>query len=212
MNVPSLNFDAEGGSARLPTTATYGPRSIAQAPYGEFANVNTQDEPTSDFRKLFFRYLGLALKYRWLIVACCAVSLTIGFILTYTQTPIYQATVTIQIDRQAARVVKVEGAQDPDAGTDTLRFYQTQYDLLRSRSLAERVATDLDLANNSDLFRPPSSSAWAKLRSMIRPSANTANKVDDNKGNLEQRKAAAVGMVQSGLSIAPVTSSNLVRI
>src|SRR5712691_10087205 len=141
MNVPNLKFDAESGSGRLPSTAVYGSRSIAQAPYGEFVNFNAQDEPTSDFRKLLFKYLGVALRYRWLILGCCAVSLLIGFILTYTQTPIYQATVTIQIDRQAARVVKVEGAEDPNFGTDAARFYQTQYDLIRSRSLAERIAT-----------------------------------------------------------------------
>src|SRR6516164_8001737 len=119
MNVPNLNFNAEGGSARLPVeggsarlpaTAAYGSRSVAQAPYGE--NFNVQDEPKSDFRKLFFRYLGLALRYRWLILFCCAVSLAIGLILTYSQTPIYQATVTVEIDRQAARVVRVENAQD----------------------------------------------------------------------------------------------------
>jgi polysaccharide biosynthesis transport protein len=215
MNVPNLiNFDAEGGSARPPSTAAYGARSVANAPYGESANFNAPDEPTSDLRKSFFVYLGLALKYRWLIVVCCALSLGIGFILTYTQTPIYQATVTIQIDKEAARVVKVDTPQDPDSGVDTLRFYQTQYDLLRSRSLAERVATDLDLAAASDFLDPPSTSAWAKLRRLIRPSASTTTGTDNNsgKGNLEQRKAAATGMVLGGLSIAPVPNSTLVRI
>jgi succinoglycan biosynthesis transport protein ExoP len=212
MNVPNLNFDTESGSGRLPSTAAYGSRSIAQAPYGEFVNFNAQDEPTSDFRKLLFRYLGVALRYRWLILACCAVSLLIGFILTYTQIPIYQATTTIQIDRQAARVVKVEGAEDPNLGTDAGRFYQTQYDLLRSRSLAERVATDLDLAAASDFLHPPSTSAWVKLRSLILRSATTGNEHNDNEGNLEQRKAAAAGMVQGGLSIAPDRNSSLVRV
>src|SRR6516164_3046074 len=209
MNVPNLNFNAEGGSARLPaeggsarlpSAAAYGSRSVAQAPYGESVNFNAQDESTTNFRKLVFEYLGLALKYRWLIVVCCALSLATGFILTYSQTPIYQATVTIQIDRQAARVVRVDGAQDADSGMDSTRFYQTQYDLLRSRSLAERVATDLDLAAAPDFFHPPSTSAWAKLRSLIFPSASTATKESGNQGNVEQRKAVATAMVQGGLS------------
>jgi uncharacterized protein involved in exopolysaccharide biosynthesis len=173
MNVPNLNFDAEGGAARLPSTTAYGPRSVTQAPYGEIVYPNVQDEATSEFRNLFFRYLGLALRYRWLILACCVLSLAIGFILTYTQTPIYQATVTIQIDRAAARVVKTDSAQDLDSGTDGMRFYQTQYDLLKSRSLAERVATDLDLAAAPDFLHPPTTSAWAKLRSLIHPSGST---------------------------------------
>src|SRR5689334_21105661 len=121
MNVPSLNFDAERRSAGLPSTAAYGSRSVANAPYGYGENnFNAQEGPTSDIRKLFFRYVGLALRYRWLIIACCALSLAIGFFLTYTQTPIYQATVTVQIDRQAARVVKGDDAQDPNSAMDEM--------------------------------------------------------------------------------------------
>jgi polysaccharide biosynthesis transport protein len=212
MNVPNLIFDPEG-SARPPSTSAYGSRSIANAPYGAAVNFNAQEaEPTSDFRKMFFMYLGLALRYRWLIAVCCVLSLSAGFLLTYTQTPIYQATVTVQIDRQAAKVVKVgDSSQDSDfAGDD--RFYQTQYDLLRSRSLAERVAKDLDLAVASDFLDPPSTSAWGKLRSLVFRSPSTASGDNSNKGNLEQRQGAAAGMVQVGVSIAPVPESSLVRI
>jgi len=214
MNVPNLNFDADGGSGRLPATSAYGPRSVANAPNNESAVFNFQDEPRSDLRKNFFQYLGLALKYRWLIVVCCTLSLVIGFISTYTQTPIYQATVTIQIDQTAARVVKVDTPEEPNSGVDTLRFYQTQYDLLRSRSLAERVVTDLDLAAASDFLNPPSTSAWGKLRSLIRPSASTSTGNDNSSahGNIAQRKDAGTNMVLSGLSIAPVPNSTLVRI
>ena len=98
-----------------------------------------------DYRKYFFMCLALVLKYRWLIIAISGLALAIGFIQTFTSTPIYQATATIQIDRQAPKVVK-EVVQDRDFGGGDLRFYKTQYDLLKSRSLAERVAADLDLA------------------------------------------------------------------
>jgi uncharacterized protein involved in exopolysaccharide biosynthesis len=211
MNVPNLIFDPEG-SARPPATSAYGSRSIANAPYGASVNFNAQEaEPTSDFRKMFFMYLGLALRYRWLIAVCCVLSLAVGFLLTYTQTPIYQATVTVQVDRQAAKVVKVDSTQDSDFGGDD-RFYQTQYDLLRSRSLAERVAKDLDLAAASDFLNPPSTSAWGKLRSLVFPSPSTASGDNSNKGNLEQRQDAAAGMVQGGLSIVTSLESSLVRI
>jgi polysaccharide biosynthesis transport protein len=217
MNVPSLNFDAEGGTRRLPANATYGPRSLAGAPYGESVNLSDQDG-TSDFRESVLTYLGLALKYRWLIITFCAVALTIGFIITFTTTPIYEATVTIQIDRQRATVVKTTNNQD-NVETDEDRFYQTQFDLLKSRMLAERVVTDLDLAAASDFLNPPSISAWGKLRSLIFHSSNTAaeNKgkaAEDqgNKANLEQRKSAAAGMVRGGLTIVPVRYSTMVAI
>ena len=100
-----------------------------------------------------FLCLALALKYRWLIIAVSGLALAIGFIQTFTSTPIYQATVTIQIDRQAPKLVK-EVVQDRDFGGGDQRFYKTQFDLLKSRSLAERVAADLDLADRKGLSQP----------------------------------------------------------
>ena len=213
MNVP-MNFDEERGSARLPSAAAYGPRSVAYPPNGEFVNFNDQGS-TFDHRKAVFTYLGLALKYRWLILTFCTIALAIGFFVTFTSTPIYRASASVQIDRQAPRIVKTETQPSfEDAGD---RFYETQYDLLKSRMLAERVASDLNLASESDFLDPPSSSPWKKLRSLILPSAKTGTSTSaaDDKheaGDLEQRKAAAAGMVQGGVSIAPVPDSSLVRI
>jgi capsular exopolysaccharide synthesis family protein len=212
MNLPNLNFDAEGGSARLPATTAYGPRAVTEASYGEFVNLNDQEGSTSNIRKSFFTYLGLALKYRWLIITFCAVALAIGFITTFTSTPIYRATVTIQIDRQAAKIVKTTNGQDDNFDDGGDRFYDTQYDLLRSRMLAERVVTDLDLGAASDFLNPPSTSAWKKLRDLIFHSANTAAQDKSNQGNIEQRKAVAASIVHAGLTIAPTRLSSMVAI
>jgi uncharacterized protein involved in exopolysaccharide biosynthesis len=102
--------------------------------------------------------LSLALKYRWLIIAISGLALAIGFIQTFTSTPIYQATVTIQIDRQTPKLVK-EVVQDRDFGGGDARFYKTQYDLLRSRSLAERWQR-ISTLQAKDFVNPPSTSAW----------------------------------------------------
>ena len=42
------------------------------------------------------------------------------------------------------------------------KFYKTQYELIRSRALAERVATALDLAQ-SDFLRDPQPSLFTRL-------------------------------------------------
>ena len=223
MNAPNFNFDAEGRSDLLPSTAANASRSVRRESSRVVANYPDSEkfdaqEPTADFRKVFFTFLGLALKYRWLILAFCGVGLAIGFILTFTSTPIYQAIVTIQIDRQAQKVVKFDGPDRDVMGGEDLRFYQTQYDLLKSRSLAERVAADHDLAAASDFINPLQTSAWGKLLTLIFSPANTATKDNGglepvkDKGNFEQRKAVAAGIVQSGVSIAPVRNSSLVRI
>jgi polysaccharide biosynthesis transport protein len=211
MNAPNFSFDAEGRSDRRPLVVSDGSRSITNASPEAYVNfganeVGVQSGP--DYRKYFFLCLALVLKYRWLIIAISGLALAIGFIQTFTSTPIYQATVTIQIDRQTPKLVK-EVVQDRDFGGGDQRFYKTQFDLLKSRSLAERVAADLDLAAAKDFLNPPSTSALGKLRSLIFASAGTATKDD---GDFAQRKAAAAGMVQSGTTIEPVTNSSLVRI
>jgi uncharacterized protein involved in exopolysaccharide biosynthesis len=149
----------------------------------------------------------------WLVPAFCTVSLAIGFIITFTTSPIYRATVTIQIDRQTPTIVKTDA--DPGFQNDTDRFYESQYELLKSRMLAERVASDLNLVSAPDFLNPPSSSPWRKLRSLILPSGKSGDAATEDKreaGDLEQRKAAAAGMVQAGLLIEPVRDSNLVRV
>src|SRR4051812_42634597 len=105
-------------------------------------NAADFEDEHSNWRAVFFKYLGLALKHLWMILGFCVTAILIGFVVTYTATPLYRATATIQIDRDVAKVVKVDA---PDAAADVgdnRQFYQTQYDLLRSRSLAKGFAGD----------------------------------------------------------------------
>ncbi len=66
-------------------------------------------------------------------------------------TPIYTASTTIQIDREAARVLDVADVSPRESMIQGEEFFQTQYGILRSRSLSERVIDDLGLAT-SDTF------------------------------------------------------------
>src|SRR5262249_43011089 len=210
MNAPRLNFDGESRSGRLPATAASGSVALNGEPREFYVDsANTGTDSGGDFRKILFLCLRATLKYRWLILTFCGIALVIGFIINFTSTPIYQSTVTIQTDRQAARVVKVDTPQDQDTWGADFRFYQTQYDLLKSRSLAERVASDLDLGAASDFLHPPSTSAWGKLRALIFRSNNSKA---DEEGSPEARKAMAASIVQGGMSVMPVRDSNLVRI
>ena len=159
-----------------------------------------------DFRAEFFKYLSLVIKHRWVVLGACGAAIAIGVALTYTSTPMYRASATIQIDQSAAKVVKIEGADSPVEGGDDTRFYQTQYDLLKSSSLAQRVAANLDLANATSFLQPKSSSPWAQLWQAVFPPR--AAEV----GDFERNKAIAAGMVQGGLSVTPLPNSRLVRI
>jgi polysaccharide biosynthesis transport protein len=203
MNAP-FDFGSGSHGRGLPTVLAGDRRDRATLTVAEPVAVEPE---RPKFQDQFFKYLGLALKHRWLILACCLSGLFIGLLVTFTATPIYRATASIKIDLEAARVVKLdtvqaqEGIGDPDAQ----RFYQTQYELLRSRSLAERVASNLDL-HDDGFANPRPSSSWGKLLRMIFPEKSGA------KLDLAQRKAAVASLIQGGLSVVQAPNSSIVRI
>lgn len=96
-------------------------------------------------------YLRIALRWRWVIIGATVACLLLGLIVTMLLTPQYTAISTIEISREADQVTKFEGVER-DLGAADQEFYQTQYGLLRSRTLAERVANALNLVDDQEFF------------------------------------------------------------
>lgn len=104
-----------------------------------------QDDPL----KLDVRAVWSAIyRHRILIAVVVLLSLGVGLAVTMLSTPIYQASASVQIEQQAARVLNTDDIQ-PEPGRNEDRFLQTQVDILRSRSLAERTAQTLDFFGNN---------------------------------------------------------------
>jgi capsular exopolysaccharide synthesis family protein len=198
MNAPDFNFGPERRDRGL--TVMGDQRDLVIGTYPT-AGTAPAEPDGPNLRDQFFKLLGVALKHRWLVLACCVGGLVIGFLVTFTSTPIYRATATIQVDLAAAKVVKLD-TPDASGPVDSYRFYVTQRELLKSRSLAERVASNLDLEG---FVNPPPNSSWAKLRRMIFPEKPA-------KLDLAQRKATAAGLIQAGLTVHQAPDSSLVSI
>ena len=93
----------------------------------------------------------IVLKNKWLLLATAAFCTTVAILQGITTVPVYQASVLLQIDQSSARIVQFNRDVDASQGDESLTL-QTQYELLQSRSLAERVIDELQL----DSTRPPS--------------------------------------------------------
>lgn len=100
---------------------------------------------------LLSQYLRSALRRKWIIIATLIAFVATGLIVTLLITPQYFSAATIEISRESSKIVNVEGVE-PDSAQFDQEFYQTQYGLLQSRALAERVVTDLKLFENYDFF------------------------------------------------------------
>ena len=98
------------------------------------------------------QYIRIAQRWRWVIVGVIAACVLLGLIVTLLMIPQYTATSTVEISREADRVTNIEGVEREASAADQ-EFYQTQYGLLRARSLAERVSSDLNLVDDPEFFK-----------------------------------------------------------
>lgn len=190
--------------------AIAGERAVGYPRYGySDYPVDAIDGEGFDLRK----YLRVILKHRWLILSAIGVCVLIGLITTFLMTPIYQATATLQIDREAANVVQVEGLQTTENIGDP-QFYQTQYELLQSRTLAEKTVASLGLADDQAFLVKQGQSplAWARglVTSLFNPPAQAD--LEDADSIADKLQKDAVGVVQNGLVITPVRNSRLVKV
>lgn len=140
-------------------------------------------------------YWRLALKHRLLILAIFVASLVVGVIVTLLTTPLYTAATTVQIDREAARVLNVDDASPRESMIQGEEFFQTQYGLLRSRSLAERVIEDQGLAT---------SNAFLEAMDVTTPATGP--------GGAAKRRELVLRAVQENLGVSPVRGSRLVSV
>lgn len=151
---------------------------------------------------LLLQYWRIAVRWRWVIGGAILASLIIGIVVTLMMTRMYTATVTLEIAREDARIVDIKGVE-PQAGALDQEFYQTQYGLLKSRSLADRVVRNLRLANDPaflEMFEIEASQLGEAGVATNSPAARAA----------KSRKAADI--LLDHISVSPVRASRLVSI
>ena len=151
-------------------------------------------------------YLRVLFRFKWGIgVLTLAVGM-IALLRAYSETPVYEATATLLIERNAARFVAIQDVYQTSQMWDFGEYYQTQYEILRSRPVAERLVDSIGL----DAFDvPPPAASGFSLRRLwpfggaSAPAAKASDAV---------RRTAAVGIVLGGLSVVPVRNSQLVKL
>src|SRR5688572_25014309 len=88
-------------------------------------------------------YWHVVLERRWLVITAFISVMLLTAIYLFKATPIYEATVRIQIDRESGNILNVKDGTVGD--TREQDYLQTQYKNLTSRTLLESVMKDLKL-------------------------------------------------------------------
>jgi uncharacterized protein involved in exopolysaccharide biosynthesis len=117
-------------------------------------------------------YIRVIRKHAWLILACFAMivgAVTIG---TYMQQPVYRAATRALIAPEAPRVVNIQ--EVTPSGGDSLEFFQTQIQIIRSRPVVQRVIDSLGLLGRKPDLARASDPAEVFLDSVsVEPVRNT---------------------------------------
>ncbi|MBN8806904.1 MAG: polysaccharide biosynthesis tyrosine autokinase [Sphingomonas sp.] len=152
------------------------------------------DVAIEDQESVLRRYWRILLKRRWVVLGVIAACLLIGLVAAFMTQRQYSATVTLEIARQADKVVNLNDTREAPAVDQ--EFYQTQYTLLQSRSLAEGVVRDLKLADNTDFLTNYTGKDAGKLAGASR----------------REREIAATGIVLANTEVIPVRLSSIVNV
>ena len=96
-------------------------------------------------------YWRSLIRRKWTVAISLLAALAIGAVVTLLTRPLYTAQTTLQIDREAEKVVSREEAMPQDNLGE--EFYQTQYGLLRSRAPGRTGGADPRPAGRRRLHR-----------------------------------------------------------
>lgn len=200
------------GGDQLPAQTARAGQTIAQ-PRSHGGAISTDvrdpDAPQDGDEIDLMNYWRILLKRKWTVLTTLAIVFFTVLIATLFTTPIYRATATIQIDLEATKVVEV-GSTTNDAMGGASDYYQTQYALLGSRTVAKKAGQRLITQTGSRYLSIRSSSPWSKIKRLLRGgnSAAPASGTMDTKANVE----AMTDAVEGGLVVVPVKDSRLVQI
>lgn len=139
------------------------------------------------------------------IIAITSACVVIGLIVTFLATPLYTTAALIEISRQQANVSGVEAVEEDDRSRDQ-EFYDTQYSLLKARSLAQRVVRDQNLVVDDAFFEAfnQGESEGQLAGAGAAGSLSAAARV--------KRLETATTILLENVSIEPVRGSSLVNI
>ncbi len=141
-------------------------------------------------------YWGIILRRKWTVLSFFLIIVSATVASTLLEVPMYRAAATIQIEREPPKVLQFEEVAPIE--TTGKGFYETQYALLRSRALAERVVTDLDLTRNP----------------VFNPHAGGTAQAAPDPGSRDHpaRVTALANALLGGLSVQPVGESRIARL
>ena len=163
---------------------------------------NFKLEDTIELRQVW----NILFRRKWGILGAAGAVGLLASLVAFAMTPIYRATATLLIEAEQANVVSIEEVYGLDTGRQ--EYFETQFEILKSRPLAENVVATLDLPDYAEFQQDESEPLlgfdwrdWLPFSLSTAPSAATTDSDAD-----------AIEAYGEMLSILPIGDTQLVEV
>lgn len=169
---------------------------------------NLQSEEVIDLSA----YLNVIKRNKWRILSFAIVATLLTIMVTLTLVPKYVATATLLIEAEQAKAVSFEEIYGLDSNQK--EYYLTQFEVIKSDSIAREVITKLDLKAHTDFIPKPSFTDEAK--NYVKGLFPFLNKTEQQQlTEQEQQDIQMLGLLgafKSRLSVSPILNTQLVNV
>ncbi len=147
----------------------------------ESQGSNQAREEVIDLRK-YFAVINRA-KWRILLLAILVAALTVFVVLNMK--PLFSSKATLLIEAQQAKAVKIEEVY----GINSMQqeYYLTQFEILKSRSIAETVIDRLPFTEHPDFLPEPSLTSMLKEQLPFLPAETVAMSPEDKAARAKEK-------------------------
>ena len=154
-------------------------------------------------------YWQVVSKRRWLVLTLFLTTVLVTGILVTLQTPVYVAETTVLIEPQAPRVLDIRDMAAEQPGPEEYDYYKTQYEILRSQTLASRVIREQDLGKKNVLLDEEKAPPWWDS---LRASVGSPHKSPPIKTHPLEVPYQLLEAYLNRLEIHPIQGTRLTRI
>jgi len=187
------------------------PEGYYQLPPPGYYNPPPQEEKEVHLRD----YWKVIWKRRWTVIALFLIVLITTAVATFTMKPIYRGTISVQINKENPQIMDFKEMFSVNMWD--LDYYQTQYKILESRTLAKRVIQTLKLSEHPE-FQPKPLTPFQQWKSnILKPmtglfTSSKKNAPSEKEISENKKDTALIDQFLSKLKVEPIRNSRLVKV
>lgn len=181
---------------------------------GTMSSQGQQGRDVVDLLPLF----KMVWQKKWGILSIVFTVMLLAALIVLNMTPSYRATATLLIEQKQSQVVSIEQIYGLDGSSS--EYLQTQFELLKSRALAERVVKALNLTTHKDFDPRQQEPSFLDVKALLSkfsitdllPGASPVDMEGDKVLSDAEILDTVVRQFMKKVTISPVKKSQLVKI